>query len=880
MTDPLLLLLLLTLPAAAYIGWPAKGPNRRREIASLGLRLAILTFLVLALAGLELKKWADEISVVFLVDVSDSVSQEAIDAAVGYIEQAFDELPSHAQAAVIAFGADALVERGMSTISFDGPLASVPVTNQTNLSGAIHLALALFPTDSARRIVIFSDGINTSGDPLGAARLAAASGTQILVRPMTRQDSPEAMITDLDVPANLHTGERFDLRFSVFASHAMQAVVRVTAGGTVIHEGTYNLKAGEHAYSVPLIAGEPGFADYQVQVDVPQDGFYQNNEIAAFSMISGPPTILVVAPQVGEKTGFGKEVRQDEAAQFLAAMDAAQILYDRVTPVGMPADLASLSEYSSVVLVNVPARQLNQHQMEAVQSYVRDLGGGLVVIGGPSSYGVGGYFQTPLEETLPVEMQLKDDIRRASLTLVFVIDHSGSMTDTSGGRSKLELAKEAAIRSVALLAPFDKVGVVVFDSSASWVVPITEVVDEAAIIAAIEGIQSGGGTDILAGLQAAASKLPQDDSAVKHIILLTDGGASPTGIPQLVEQLNAQEGITVSTVGIGSDAAPFLPEIAKKGGGRYHLAIDPASIPSIFAEETSLVSRAYMIEETFFPKLANSSPILSGIKSVPPLHGYVATTAKAASRTILVSEKADPILVSWRYGLGRSVAFTSDATGHWARNWVSWDGFVAFWSQVVSFVNKLPSQSLVDVQVRHQQGPAHLQVEMLNESGGYLNGYQLQANVVSPTGSLQTIELRQSAPGQYQADFIPAEQGVYMLALSGQASGESDPPASIETVGWVLSYSPEYRITQPNPQLLSDIAAPTGGGLLPEKPSEVFSLTIPAPKGSRPIWPWLLAAAAVLLPVDIAVRRLVLSRRDFQRAWAKLAARLRPETSG
>jgi uncharacterized membrane protein len=659
----------------------------------------------------------------------------------------------------------------------------------------------------------------------------------------------------------------------------MRATLRVLAGSEIVYEGQHDLRRGQQTFSLPLTAGAPGFVSYQVQLSPEQDGFYQNNRLDAFSQVEGPPQILMVAPTPGESLPGG-DTRPDEHSALLGALQAAGFQVDVVTPARLPSDLPALAQYNSVVLVDVPARVLGLNQMENLQSYVHDLGGGLVVVGGPTSYGVGGYYDSPLEETLPVEMQIKDEQRRPSLAMVFIIDHSGSMSETSGGVGKLELAKEAAARSVELLFPTDRIGVIAFDDAASWVVPMTELSNPGEVVNAIGGIQIGGGTDILAGLHAMADVLPGDPAKVKHVVLLTDGGANPTGIPELVQRLFEENGITLSTVAVGRDAAPFLEDLAALGGGRYHFTVDAGSIPSIFTEETTLATRAYIVEEAFFPTLVNSSPILGGIESTPRLYGYVASTAKDLAQVILATDKDDPVLATWQYGLGRSVAFTSDATGRWAKDWVSWEGFPAFWAQAVRSTVGDSLDTALEMNITTEDGRARIILDAYNRSGEFLNGYRIDANVVAPDGEAQLLTLSQVAPGRYEAYFQPKEQGVYLIRFSGQSNEGTAGERFSETIGWTLSYSPEYLRLESDSDLLLRLATITGGKVASPDPADVFVHDLKALRDSRPIWPWLLALAAVLLPFDVAARRLVITRQDLMRLreWLLTKADIRKRT--
>jgi Mg-chelatase subunit ChlD len=878
-TSPLLLLfLLLLLPLFAWLGWPAPGLARRRESISLALRLVIVLCLILALAGLQIVQGGNNLVVVFLVDVSDSMPKQALAAEMGYVRSAIQSMGADDQSAVVLFGTDALVERSMSAARELGAISSTPVTNQTDLAGAMRLGMALFPSSAARRMMILSDGDQTSGDALAAAQFAAASGIQIISLPFIKQPGSEVLVSAVDAPSRLLPGEKFDLDVSIQAAEAVQAVVRVLAGDKVIYEQPHDLHRGIQTFSLPLTAGStPGFVNYQVQIAPQKDGFYQNNRLDAFSQVEGPPRVLVVAPPTGEIQPNGQP-RPDETSALLAALKSADFSLEVATPAQMPASLPGLAQYNSVVLVDVPASALSPGQMEDLQIYVRDLGGGLVAVGGPTSYGVGGYYQTPLEATLPVDMQIKDEKRRPSLGIVFIIDHSGSMGETSGGVEKLELAKEAAARSVQMLFPNDRVGVIAFDDTASWVVPMTALSDPTAVRNAIGSIQVGGGTDILGAVQAMAKVLPGDPAKVKHVILLTDGGADPTGIPELVKKLNTENGITLSTVAVGQDAAPFLKDLAALGGGRYHFTADAGSIPSIFTEETTLATRAYIVEEPFFPKLVNASPILAGIDATPRIYGYVATSAKDLAQVILKSEKDDPILATWQYGLGRSAAFTSDATGRWGRDWVPWQGFAAFWAQTVRYTLGDSSNTALEMSVTldGKGKQAHLTLDARSRSGGFLNGYQVQANVVSPGGETQSVALRQVAPGRYETYFDPKEQGVYLVRFDGKPESGGSGQSFAQTDGWTLSYSPEYRRIESDPDLLLRLAALTGGKAASAKPADVFLHNLQATSASRPVWPWLLLLTALLLPFDVASRRLILTRQDWVRLAEALKAQLQP----
>lgn len=866
-TSPWALLLLLALPALALIARADRFsksagalPQRWRELVSLGLRGLIITLVVLALAGMQRVQYNNHLTTIFLLDVSDSTGGPGQEAGLTYIRQALAAMGPEDRAGLILFGADASVERAPSNNPELAELASVVNGSFTNIDRAVRLGLTLFPQDTARRLVILSDGGANVGATRQAVQLAQAGGVEVSVVPLARQSGVEVRLDELHAPSSLHQGEHFDLSVKIHSTTALSVPLQVFSEGQLVAQQGLALQAGDNSFVLPLVAGEPGFTTFQARLAPPADTFPQNNRLDAVSEVRGPLSVWVVAEEPAE------------ALPLTTALRQAGLLVRQSRPADLSSDLAGLSEASAVVLVNVPAPKLTPRQLTLLQTYVRDLGHGLVVIGGEASYGPGGYFQTPLEETLPVEMTIRDKQRLPGMTLLPIIDKSGSMADggtpADGGPRKVELAKEAVYRSVDLLVPYlDRLGLVAFDNAAQWVIEPTPLENIERIKEAIGTIRASGGTDILAGLQLGAEAIVKEPSQVRHIVLLTDGGADPGGIPELTQQL-AEQGVTVSVVAIGQGYAPFLEDVARLGGGRFYLADDASVIPQIFAQETSLASRSYIVEETFVPQPVSPSPILQGFSQLPALQGYIATSPKLTAQVILRGgQQQDPLLAQWQYGLGRAVAWTSDAKGQWASQWVTWPDFPHFWAQVVRWTIVESSGGALESQVRLEEDQAVVTAEVLNPAGSFYNHLDLKLTSIAPNLDQQTVSMAQVAPGLYEGRFQPAEVGAYLLHLTGQIG---DTTVAAQTRGFVIAYSPEYRQTQFETTLLPDLAAIGRGRVLSlDAPAEAFDHSLPPARSATALWPWLLLAAILLWPFDVAVRRVMVGREDIRRAWAR-----------
>jgi len=849
----LALALLISLPFVWLVGFPRYAYRRRRDLLSLLLRSLIMLLLVLALAGLQLVQAADRLALVFLVDASDSMGAATQEQQLAFIRAAVAAKQPDDLWATLLFGENAVPETDFSKTREVNAFRSRPQPTGTDIAKALQTALAMFPPDAARRIVLLSDGQPTQGNATARAQRAAAAAVEISYLPLFRPAQADARITAVDVPSRIGEGQSFDLALSLHADRVTPATLLIHSGSRLIHEEQLQLPAGTSRYSLTQTAEESGFLAFSAQLLVEGDALPQNNQLGAFSQVVGPARILLLSRTA------------DEVQYLQAALEQAGIRVDSATPSELPVDLLSLASYKALILANVPATQLSRAQMTLLDSYVSTLGGGLLVIGGPDSYAPGGYYRSPLEDILPVDMQIKDQKRLPQLTIAYLIDRSGSMAQTGrSGVPNLELGKRAIVMSLELLQESDRVAIGTFDTGGAWVAPFQPVNDAQTLIAMTNTIRAGGGTDILAGLQLVERDIAAEPSQLKHLILLTDGGARSTGILDLGEQLRSQQDLTLSVIAIGRNPGSFLEPLAEVGGGNYYAVSDVEQIPLILAQETVLASRSYIVEEPFTPEITGTSAILEGIDSLPQLRGYVATTAKVAAQRILSGPEpfADPILAAWQYGLGRVLAWTSDASARWARDWVTWNGFSRFWAQALAWSINASNNNL-ETTVSLRDGRAHIRVDARADDGHFLNGLTLSSTVLNPGGTSLRIPLQQSAPGLYQASFRPENEGAYFLNV--QANTADTPLTDLK--GWVMSYSPEYIPKQQDERLLAELAEITGGSNLQGAPQAAFTRSSKQHQTTSDIWERLVLLALLLLPLDIALRRLVITRADLQHLW-------------
>jgi len=798
----------------------------------LGVRLGVLAALLLGLAQPTLRPAGHGRAVVFAIDVSDSLAADQEQWAHAWVDRAVRGLPPGSHADVVEFGARAqLADAGQS-----------PPTSSTDLAGALRFAGALLPRDAtvAPEIVLLTDGWQTAGPPPLDALPSGVAVSFVAIPASTAADRPQAVVHGLDAPNTARVGDRLNVNISLQAVQPVDAQLRLFVDRAVIANGPIHLESGETHLSLPVPLSATGFAQVRV-------------ELIVGGVSSSLSTVVVVKP-AGRVLILQDNANQADSLAGLLADQGLQI--ERRASSSVPPSASDLSAFDGIVLVNTPATSLSLDQQRTLQSFVQDLGRGLVVIGGLRTFSPGGYQGTVLDDVMPVSAEPPIEPQQGSLALFLVIDRSGSMDiisgggASSGGATKMAMAREAAVEAAGLLQPDDTLGVIAFDSSFQWVVPPTKLRgpdDVKAAQARIATIKSGGGTSILPPLEAAMQAAAATDAPLKHVVLLTDGESNDHGYEELLARMTPAQ-ITLSTLAIGSDAdTRLLSTLAHLGGGRYYFTERSSQIPRIAAKETTILTRNAVIEGQAAALVVDPSPILRSISGdLPPLSGYVATTRKERAVTALETERGHPLLAHWQYGLGRVVAWTSDAQQGWASEWAKWADAGKFWSQAVRWALPAPVQANFQpsAQVGADGRQVRLSVQAMGDDGRFADLQDTRATVVAPDESARQLSLPQQGPGVYALDTRVNAPGQYRVLF---AQGGHEEVAAFSAPDAIEAHS-----VGTNTALLNQLAVASGGRPLGD-PADLRPGNGPGP--AIQLWPWLLLAALLLLPLDVYLRR-------------------------
>jgi uncharacterized membrane protein len=786
----------------------------------------------------------DRLNVVFLLDVSESVSLAAREAAYRFAAQALSGMRAGDQAGLIVFGQEAVVDQPLKPAPLLERPRSTVNGRGTDIAQAIQLALATMPPAHANRLVLLSDGHQTVGHALTAAQSAKDAGVDIYSVPLHLTFSQEVVLESLLLPQEVKFGEPFHAKVVAWSQRESQGRHSLFRNGEFLGSQIVHLAAGKNVFAYRQSLERSGIHVYQAAIEAEGDVIEENNRAVGTVVVRGRPQVLLA------------EKDKAHAQALTAALRSQHIDVDVVEPARIPKDLGGFRKYDGIILSNVSSLALTKKQMENIRDYVRDEGGGLIMVGGEESFGLGGYYRTPIEEALPVTMEVKQKIEIPTLAVALVVDRSGSMAMSTDDKvTKLDIAKEASHLVVELLDERNEVGVMSFDTEFTWDASIQSARNKPSIAHAVATIKAGGGTDGYPALKEVYRALFDRQALLKHVIFLSDGQMTRGDFAGLIRRM-AKDKITVSSVAIGKDAdVQLMFDIAKWGKGRFYYTEDTFTIPRIFTLETQLASKSSLVEQPFKPIVSVAAhEALQEIdwKSSPPLGGYVSTTLKSSAEMLLMTHREDPLLAAWRYGLGRTAAFTSDAKPKWGVLWLRWREFNKFWSQLTRWTLRTGNRSDVVASVERRDGVGEVTVEAMSPNGEFINFLEAQVGVVSPDKQRSVVELEQVAPGRYRGRFPISEEGVYLVGL---AQRRAERMVGSQLAGLVVPYAQEFRALGVDETLLRGLAELTGGEALAQ-PKDAFLKARRRSRLTVELWPWLVGMATVMLLPEVTLRRL------------------------
>ena len=824
------------------------------------LRVASVALVVLALLGASIPLRSDDVSTVFVLDRSDSVGRLGATVGLNASQQAAIGAPDDARLGVVVSGDGARIEQllvpagqstGLSAAAIDG--------DRSDLAAGLRLAGALLPEDTKRRVVVVSDGRATVGDAEAEAAVLGERGIPVDYILLEPAEGADAAVVGVAAPSQIDEGAQVPIEVIVESTAQQPALVTLRRNGEPVGTLDVLLEVGTNRFTFTDDPGDTGVISYSATVDTAGDSRPQNDTARTTVDIDGPAQVLLV-----EGTA--------EAGDALdIALRSTGLEVDVISAEALPS-LDQLIAYDSIVLADVSLDQLSDDQIQSVVTATRQLGRGLLTIGGPQSYGMGSYRDSELEQVLPVISDVLDPQRLRQVAQVMALDTSESMGEChcadgfeqpmgdAGGVNKTEIARAGAARAISNLNANDEIGVLAVDTQERWLIDLQQLPSDDVINSGLAEAVPSGNTELSGTLPTAADALRQSNAALKHIILFTDGFTSQGDLERMRTQAAdiRADGITVSVVATGEGAARELAAIAEAGGGRFYPGRDLTRIPEILVQESILASRQFITEGEFLPVITDSSPVVDSLSESPPLLGYVATTSKDTSRTLLrIGPEEDPLLASWQVGLGRATSWTSDASPRWSQFWTGWDGYVDFWSSVVR--DTFPVQTSGAVRTSVDGDTLRIRAEAEPGQG------RVDAIVSTPDGDQTDVRLREVAPGIFEGEVSADGAGTYAVGVSGTTeTGSQTLGSAIASV----SYAAEYRPGPADETLLQRISEVSGGRGAIDAAQAFDADALVSGRRSIDLANWFLLAAALAWLAAVVFSRLWLRRSQVSLAEA------------
>ena len=722
--------------------------------------------------------------------------------------------------------------------------------HQTNLQLAVQQGAALVPEGLVSHIVLLTEGLQTQGN-----LASIASAHTISIVPLPASNRPEIQVSDVVAKGQVDVAETFSIEVEVTSN--VDAIIhvdlfadefRVESKRTAIKPGSNRIVFTHALDETSVLTARlvlPQKQSDQVITPVPSNNIdtnFENNFVSKIVTVAGPTRVLLIDRNV------------NGLRDLKFALQQQQLDVEIVPPAGWPRNIAVLQKYDTVVLSDVRATEVSQDQMELLKTWVRDFGGGLVMLGGENSFGLGDYHGTAIADILPVTCDFQQKEEEPDLAMIMVIDKSDSMTG-----QKIASARQAASAAVELLTDRDQAGVIAFDGSAFWVSDLVSVSQKAQITDRIARIQPGGGTSLYPALQQAFERLRTASAKLKHVLVLTDGHSVPGDFEGIVQEMSAAK-ITVSTIGLGAADNDLLQKLAAVGRGRHYESTNASELPQIFAKETMRINQPAVKEEAILVQQVRTLPAVSDIdfETAPFLLGYVVTSARPTSEVVLLEpDSQDPILCWWKYGLGTSVAFTSDAKNRWAAEWLQWEDYSQFWAQLIRFSRPVVSKETVVLDIQQANRKLTITIDEVDEfrRSGHPASYGVF--IVGPDQKTTEIVVAPVAAGMYSATFEAPQSGVYTVRVQEQTQSASVLNSVSRSV--TVGYDDELKLLPAKTELLKSVAD-SSGGQFSIAPADVFqSIPGKTATSSVPLAATFLFAAIVISVADLIIRRIALN---------------------
>lgn len=929
---PWWLLLLLLIPVIVLVSFRSLaglGPIRRW--VAIGLRCALVLFLTLALAEAASTSTPDSTTVIFLVDRSLSVPEDLQERIERFLNDAVEQRGSGRErykSAIIQFARRPRLERAPSDVSrlhfkFKETVFNVD-GNYTDIGAALKLSLASFPEGTGKRVVLLSDGNENLGNAMEQARLAKRNGVEIDVIPLAagRRVENEVLVQSIEAPAHIEQGSHLRIRVQIrsFNPNIVRGQLRVTriAEGKApapIVEQRVDLQKGLNSFSFEPPGQQPQGSYSYVAEFLPQEVLapegerlakglpgdrVQNNRATTHVVARGQSRVLVLTQKTDD---------MDFLLQKLPIGEKGKFRVDLGTPGDLPADRDKLaiflSSFDCVVLANVPYDAFTETQAEMLRGNTYDQGCGLVMVGGPDSFGAGGWQHTAVERALPVDTDIKSFKVQGKVGLVMIM-HASEMA--KGNYWQKQIAKMA----IKELADTDEVGILHYDGFGGhkWHIPMQVVGDNrGGLMTKVDTLQPGDMPDFDPSLNKAHQELtrPERELVGRHVIIISDG--DPVQNDKQILQKMRTDKVTCSTVGVATHGAPqdqALFAIAQATKGRFYNVKNAALLPQIYLKETRLISQSFVYEKRLsLPNFQRRGPT-EGLAELPDLEGFVRTTAKPSAlvetpvMTPAIGGQEFPVVAYWHYGLGKSVAFTSDACPgqgrkFWTRLWAESPIYAKFWEQAIDWALRPVESKNLTMTTEYKDGKVKVTVDARNEKNQPRTDLTLRGAVTLPgeKPDAPEVQLRfeQKSSGVYEAEFKAEEAGSYFVNAAAVRKLMKDGKPFDEVVdsvraGATIPYSQEFADLESNTTLLENLRELTDGMSFGDSDADLRDVARSGVlfrpgklqfRSLQPIWFWLVFVTGLLLFFDVAVRRIALDPARglaaAERTWAYLRGR-------